>query len=147
MKILRNALFLIAFCSIFIAGVTAYAANTQRVDKQFMKEELSELVSYTNETTYLLTLYQANKVTSPYYKIQAQYLNKKTISLYDQLLTTTIPTILLPDVEQTERIALKLSQELSLISNMAEDDKQDEKHIQAAQEIKKELLPIQKQYE
>jgi hypothetical protein len=146
MKQLRNAIFITAIVAVLLTGVIAFIENQQQVDKQFIKEETSDLLSYTNETTYVLQLYHSEKLPKIYVKIHTQYLNKKTTSLYDQTTTADVPEQYRKDLERTETIALQLSQLLSSVSSSPPNDISSMNHSQLAQ-IKQELIELQKKYE
>lgn len=146
MKQLRKVLFIAALIAVVAAGIIAFVENQQKVDKQFLKEANTNLLSYTNETSTMLDLYLAGKLTKPYLKIHTEYLNKKTLNLFEQITTMDVPPTYQTALHQTEDNALQLSQLLSSIGTKPTPDQIKKQRIQL-EKTKQQLTQLQKQYE
>jgi hypothetical protein len=87
----RRFIFLTVGVVVLVCIIILSLISSQPLDKESLKENISDLASYVNESNFIMQQYQAHKVPFIYTKVQLQFINKKVTSLFDETSATDIP--------------------------------------------------------
>lgn len=148
MKILQKILLVTGlFIGVIATSLLTQAIASQPLSSETLRENVNSFISFANEATALLTLYNENKITTPYLTTQLAYINQQILSFYTILQAKEIPANYQRSVEHIGKNAFNFSLVLKAVATNPDDTNKRNIAIQEIQQLKKELQKEQQHYE
>jgi hypothetical protein len=135
------------FIGVIVTSLLTQAIASQPLASETLRENINSFISFANETTSLLTLYNEKKITTSYLTTQLTYINQQVLSFYTILQTKEIPANYQTSVERIGKNAFNFSLVLKAVEASPDDSNKRNIAIQEIQHLKKEFQNEQQHYE